>query len=364
MIGKEKAIQANASTPSNRDMATRISIAMTTYNSERFVREQLESFVRQERLPDELVVSDDASSDQTVDIVRDFSAGAPFPVRLLINDTNVGIAKNFERAITQCTGDVIFLSDADDCWYPQKILLMERALESTPQAALAVCNSDLVNERLDPLGKTAWETIDRFFPSPKLLRALAQGKTYRRRMPAGASCMAFRARLRPLILPLPGGEKSRRSPQDHFIAQVIICSGVAGAVLVPRPLLAYRRHPAQVTHAEPTPFLKRTLSRVAAVHEPPYLLPTLIERLEGDWAVRHCANPGIRSSALRHWRARVNMAPSLAKRLPIVAREMLALRYHRFSGGAVTAAKDLFFARQPAPQPSVGEPCHERATES
>lgn len=318
----------------------RISIAMTTYNSERFVAEQLESFVRQERLPDELVVSDDASVDSTVEVVRGFAARAPFPVRLFVNQQNLGLTKNFERAIAESTGDIIFLSDADDSWYPHKILVMERALEGTPQAGLAVCNADLVDERLEPLGATAWAAIDRFFPSRRLLRAIAEGKTYRRRMPAGGSHMAFRARFKPLILPLTG-------PYDHFLACTIVCSGVGGAVLLPEPLMAYRRHRGQATHAGPTPFLKRVLGRTGSSHERPHLMLALVARLESDFADLYCLNPNLRSSALRHWRARINMPTSLAARLPIVARELVALRYHRFASGLLTAAKDLFLPWPP-----------------
>jgi glycosyltransferase involved in cell wall biosynthesis len=329
-----------------RDMAMRVSIAMTTYNSEHFVREQLESFVRQERLPDELVISDDASTDRTVEILHEFALHAPFPVCIYVNDRNLGVAQNFSRAIDRATGSIIFLSDADDCWYSQKILIMEKELDEQPQAGLAICNSDLVNERLDPLGITTWEAIDRFSPSLKLLGQIARGETYWPRMPAGSCCMAIRAKLKQLILPLPSGEKSRLSSQDHFIARAIICSGVAGAVLIPRPLLAYRCHPAQVTHTKRTPLLKKVINQLSAAHEPPYLLPLLIERLESAWTVQQCANPKIRSLALRHWSTRVNMPPSFAKRLPIVGKEILSLRYHNFSNGAVTAAKDLFFARQ------------------
>src|ERR1022692_1712085 len=90
-----------------------ISLAMAVYNGERFIGEQLESLARQERLPDELVISDDGSSDRTVEIVRDFAARVPFPVRLLIHDQNVGCTKNYERAIRECSGEVIFLCDCD-----------------------------------------------------------------------------------------------------------------------------------------------------------------------------------------------------------------------------------------------------------
>jgi glycosyltransferase involved in cell wall biosynthesis len=330
------------------DAGKRISIAMTTYNSERFIAEQLESFVRQERLPDELVVSDDASTDRTVEIVRRFAARAPFPVRLSINDCNLGITRNFERAITECTGDIIFSSDSDDYWYPQKIRLMEKALDETPQAGLAVCNADLVNERLEPLGLTAWADLDRFFPSRRLSRAIGQGKIYLRRMSAGGCCMAFRSKFKPLILPLLEGF-------DYFIARVIICSGAGGAALIPEPLLANRRHPGQASRANDAPFHTRALRHWAARHECPRLLQQLIERVESDFAAQCCLNPALRSSALRHWRARVDMPPSFARRLPVVARELIALRYHRFSGSARPAVKDLFFSRQPEGDAASGK---------
>lgn len=326
-------------------MKQRISIAMTTYNSERFVWQQLESLELQKQPPDELVVSDDASTDRTVELVREFAQKTNIRVRLIAGDCNLGIARNLERAISKCEGDIIFLSDSDDYWYPEKTLVMERVLAETPGAALAVCNSDLVDEDLNPLGATAWETIDHFSPDRKLLSEVAMGKTYRRALPAGASCMAFRAKFRPLVLPLPGGEASRWHAHDHFIACVLICSGAGGAVLLPQPLLAYRQHPGQATHAAHARPSGGILSRLASASRSPYLLPLLIERLESDRAKQYCANPEIRSSALRHWRARVGMPPSFGARLYIVTRELAASRYHRFSGGAATAAKDLFFTR-------------------
>lgn len=94
--------------------ATTISTAMCTYNGEKYLREQLESIARQTLLPNELVVCDDCSSDETVEIIQDFSRNAPFSVRLMINENNLGFAKNFEKAITLCSGEIIVLSDQDD----------------------------------------------------------------------------------------------------------------------------------------------------------------------------------------------------------------------------------------------------------
>ena len=82
-------------------MAYRFSVAMCTYNGARFVGGQLESIAAQTRPPDELVVCDDRSSDETVSAVERFAREATFPVRLSVNERNLGSTKNFERAISQ-----------------------------------------------------------------------------------------------------------------------------------------------------------------------------------------------------------------------------------------------------------------------
>src|SRR5437588_7313199 len=99
----------------------RISIAMCTYNGARFLREQLDSFAAQSRLPDEVVICDDGSTDGTADIVRTFASGAPFPVHFHVNEPRLGITRNFERAAGLCTGSIIFFSDQDDVWLPDKL---------------------------------------------------------------------------------------------------------------------------------------------------------------------------------------------------------------------------------------------------
>ena len=77
----------------------KVSIAMCTYNGAPFLREQLDSLVAQCRLPDEVVICDDASNDETVQILEEFSRTAPFQVKLSVNRTNLGVIKNFENAI-------------------------------------------------------------------------------------------------------------------------------------------------------------------------------------------------------------------------------------------------------------------------
>ena len=87
----------------------RVSIAMATYNGSAYVAEQLDSFARQTRLPDELVICDDCSTDDTVAKLEAFAAYAPFSVRIERNPQNVATTANFGKAVDLCQGDVILL---------------------------------------------------------------------------------------------------------------------------------------------------------------------------------------------------------------------------------------------------------------
>ena len=87
-----------------------ISVAMATFNGGRYLREQLDSIRRQSLLPMELVVCDDGSSDDTMDILRRFASDAPFKVVIDAHGRRLGFTPNFLRAIARCTGDIVALS--------------------------------------------------------------------------------------------------------------------------------------------------------------------------------------------------------------------------------------------------------------
>src|SRR5579862_2176323 len=104
-----------------------ISVAMCTFNGERFVSAQLESIATQSRPPDEVVICDDGSSDGTQEIVRKFALSSPFPIRFAVNPRNLGSTKNFEQAISRCEGAIVALADQDDVWYRYKLERIEKA---------------------------------------------------------------------------------------------------------------------------------------------------------------------------------------------------------------------------------------------
>jgi hypothetical protein len=98
-----------------------LSVAMATFNGARYIGEQLDSIAAQTVVPSELVITDDASEDETVAIVRDFARTAPFTVHVHENPTRLGFRANFMRAISLCTSELIALCDQDDVWAPTKL---------------------------------------------------------------------------------------------------------------------------------------------------------------------------------------------------------------------------------------------------
>ncbi len=98
-----------------------VSVALATYNGEKYVIEQLNSLLNQSRQPDEVIIIDDCSTDSTPQIVRDYISAHSLPWKFSVAESNSGYKKNFYNCIKATSGDVVFLCDQDDVWYPDKI---------------------------------------------------------------------------------------------------------------------------------------------------------------------------------------------------------------------------------------------------
>jgi glycosyltransferase involved in cell wall biosynthesis len=99
-----------------------VSVVMGTYNGGKYLREQLESIYGQTYKKIEVIVSDDCSTDNTVEILKEFSRD--HGLKCYINEKNLGLVKNFEKVLSLAKGDYIALADQDDIWYPGKIELL------------------------------------------------------------------------------------------------------------------------------------------------------------------------------------------------------------------------------------------------
>lgn len=128
-----------------------ISVALATYNGGKYLQALLDSLAKQTVLPYELVVSDDNSSDDTIRIIEDFSNTAPFNVKLIKNQKQLGVIKNFATAFNNTSGDLIAYCDQDDIWHHEKLAKCVEHF-SDSKVKLTMHRSEVVNDKLEYLG--------------------------------------------------------------------------------------------------------------------------------------------------------------------------------------------------------------------
>ena len=126
-----------------------ISVALAAYNGEKYIREQVESILNQTVVPDEIVISDDGSKDQTVAIARNLAFCHP-QILVLTDNTQHGFAFNFAHAISHCSGDIIFLSDQDDIWDIHKVEHVVDVYSKYPDALCVFHNAVSVDSNGNP----------------------------------------------------------------------------------------------------------------------------------------------------------------------------------------------------------------------
>ena len=131
---------------------------MATYNGEAFLPTQLASLVAQTRQPDELVISDDGSTDGTIAVIEAFAWTAPFQVVILKDQPRLQYRGNFMRAARRCTGDWIAFCDQDDVWHPERIARSVAALEADDDVLLATHNARIISDAGVPLGANLYRS--------------------------------------------------------------------------------------------------------------------------------------------------------------------------------------------------------------
>jgi glycosyltransferase involved in cell wall biosynthesis len=217
----------------------KLSIAMATYNGQRYLPEQLDSFVAQRRRPDEVIVCDDGSTDRTLAILTDFAATAPFPVTIYVNEERLGHVKNFEKAVGLCSGDVIFLSDQDDVWAPQKLERHESAHRDNPGAGVVFSDAALVDGELRPMGRRLWQHTG---INPRRQKMFMDGRAFdlliKRHFVYGIM-LSFRSEFRDVLIPF-----DLHYPHDDWIA--LVMSALTPFHMIDEPLVSYRQHANQL----------------------------------------------------------------------------------------------------------------------
>ena len=136
-----------------------ISVALCSYNGEKYIREQLQSILKQSITVDEIIICDDRSRDNTIKEIEKIrhNAGIPSTIKVFVNECNTGVTKNFEKALSLCHGDVIFLSDQDDVWAVDKVEKMLAVFDKYENCQLVFTDAMLIDANGQEIGETLWE---------------------------------------------------------------------------------------------------------------------------------------------------------------------------------------------------------------
>lgn len=324
----------------------RLAVAMATCNGERFIRQQLESILGQTRMPDEIVISDDRSTDDTVAIARAMLEGpcaaAGITLTIVEHDKPAGAAANFANALDHTTSGVVALADQDDWWLPHKLETLATHFEALPELWMVHSDADLVDEEgektglrvLQSLRMTTMERVH--LVSGRGIRALV-----RRNLVTGQTVL-LRRELIDQAGPIPSG-----FVHDEWWA--LVAASQEGLLLDPRVFQHYRQHGGNEIGAEQSglvrlrerfrepqgTFRARHHTRhegLAAYLDSPLWSGTPEARKLVTGRIAHYA-----------WQARLPAARG-ARILPILWRYLTG-DYHRFRRGLFDALRDLFQPR-------------------
>ncbi|HVX04499.1 MAG TPA: glycosyltransferase family 2 protein [Rhodanobacteraceae bacterium] len=317
------------------------SIVLCTCNGARFLEAQWDSLLVQERLPDEIVVRDDASGDATWTLLGELSARAEdrdIRIRLIRNERNLGYVANFQAALQDASGEVLFLCDQDDVWHPGKLAALADSFERRPGLLLLCTDAQRIDEGGAGLRRSLFDVLK---ISRGELRRIHAGQGFgvllRRSLATGAT-IALRRTLLADALPFPA-----RWIHDEWLA--IIAAARGGFDCVERPLIDYRQHPGNQLGMPERDFAARWrgLLRPAADPVETFMLRdhVLRERLGLLKEPVPASMLARVDQKLRHLDARAALRGSLWRRAGGVLRETMSGRYSRYAAGWHSALRDL-----------------------
>lgn len=212
-------------------MTQSISVVMATYNGALYIEQQLQSILCQLQLSDEVIIVDDHSIDSTIELVAKIGDSR---IRIYRNNINMGVQKSFEKAIGLASGSIIFLSDQDDVWHPEKVAKFSDIFTSLPAVSLVLSDARIV----DNVGRVV---IESFFKRrggfvPGIVANLVKNRYL-------GCVMAFRKNLLEKILPFP------TSIPQHDMWIGLVNEVYGKAYYISTPLIDYRRHESNASSA-------------------------------------------------------------------------------------------------------------------
>lgn len=317
----------------------RISVALCTHNGASYVEEQLLSILEQQPAPTQLVVSDDASRDDTIDRVRAVAARYP-SVQLTVfeNTPPLGVTKNFEQAIRACTGDLIALSDQDDVWHPGRLALFAAQFAAQPTVSLIHSDARLVDGAGAPLGHTLSGALGVGAGEVASIHAGDAFSVMLRRNLVTGACTVFRRSLVEFAAPFPPSWV-----HDEWLG--IIAAAVASTDFVEQPTIDYRQHGSNQIGATKLSLAGKFGRMMEPRRDRNARLETnmtvLVDRLQRLGARVSDEKVNRALAKLEHERMRNALPEARFRRIPTVTRAFAAGHYGRYSRGLLDAVRDV-----------------------
>jgi glycosyltransferase involved in cell wall biosynthesis len=310
--------------------ALTVSVALCTRNGARYVEQQVRDILSQSYPVDEVVVSDDASTDGTLDIVeRVFAEVAPAATRLIVlrNEVPLGVTANFEQAVRATTGSLIALSDQDDRWRPDRVDAAVAAFCARPQLLLTHSDARLVRGDGTPLGGSLFHALEVSGSDLALIHAGRAFEVLLRRNLATGATMTFRRSLLDVAVPFPG-----EWVHDEWLAIVAAATGELD--VLEQPLVDYRQHGANEIGAARLD-LRQKVARVLA--SDPGRNASIAGRFR-ELADRLGTVPEVSAADLAaldrkvaYESARASMPASRWRRIPSIVRKFVRGDYARYA---------------------------------
>lgn len=230
---------------------TRVSVAMATYNGEKYIETQIDSILDNLKENDELIVSDDGSTDRTIELIKLYQKKDD-RVKL-INGPHKGIKKNFENAITNCKGQYIFLSDQDDIWYSNKVETVLKKFKENSNITLVVHDAEIFDS---DTGQILYESFFKYRNSGAGVLKNIYKNTYI------GCCMAFKNKIKEKIIPIPNNIEMH----DQWIG-IINDLKFVKAYFLNEKLIKYRRHNSNVSQMKHYTMKRMIKNRIILIYE-------------------------------------------------------------------------------------------------
>lgn len=318
-----------------------ISVALCTYQGARYLREQLDSLLTQQRRPSEIVAFDDASTDGTWQLLETFAQQAReagVAVSFHRNASNLGYVRNFSQALLAAQGDLVFLCDQDDVWHSDKVQLVAEQFERRPELLMLHSDADLVDQNGCSLQRTLFGAFE---VSRDEIAALHRGDAFevliKRNVATGAT-MAIRRSVIARGFQVPDGWI-----HDEWLAMLASTQGRVDCLEA--ATIDYRQHGNNQVGARYRGFIERLtgggISRADFMARMLRRTQSLQDQvLAGNI---HLSPPAMHTLLQRHRHAqmRAHLPDRLLARSAAVLAEYASGRYKRFSNGAYSALSDL-----------------------